>query len=157
MSKVQEVIEVTERLDALLKDIEQDDIRPIFDAILSSGKVKTVHWRQYAPSFNDGEPCYFSVHEPEFYMGEDWEDADTKYLEEHREAGTEGDFWQEVCDRADYGAEPEGMKAEIEKLDKLFSAESVMEAVFGDGSQIVAWWNAKEGRTEFEVSEYYDC
>jgi hypothetical protein len=29
-------------------------------------EVHTIRWTQYAPYFNDGEPCEFSVHEPVF-------------------------------------------------------------------------------------------
>lgn len=28
-----------------------------------------VNWVQYAPGFNDGDPCVFSVHDPNFFVG----------------------------------------------------------------------------------------
>lgn len=31
-------------------------------------EIQRVSWVQGTPSFNDGEPCYFSVHEPEFFL-----------------------------------------------------------------------------------------
>lgn len=45
----------------------QEKMKDIFTAFFNTHpNVKTVHWTQYAPHFNDGEECIFSVHEPYF-------------------------------------------------------------------------------------------
>ena len=44
---------------------EQDDTQLLIDAldrVLALEHVASVRWEQYTPSFNDGEPCRFSVH-----------------------------------------------------------------------------------------------
>lgn len=33
-------------------------------------RIGAVRWTQYTPHFNDGEPCVFSVHDPEFLRAE---------------------------------------------------------------------------------------
>ena len=45
----------------------QEKMKDIFTAFFNTHpNVKTIHWTQYAPHFNDGEECIFSVHEPYF-------------------------------------------------------------------------------------------
>jgi hypothetical protein len=44
---------------------DQDDPQILIDAldkVLALDEVEAVRWDQYTPSFNDGEPCRFSVH-----------------------------------------------------------------------------------------------
>lgn len=40
-------------------------------------EIDHVFWTQYTPYFNDGEACYFSVHEPYFVLNIDLENDDT--------------------------------------------------------------------------------
>jgi len=45
----------------------RDNMKNVFKVFFETyPQVKTVHWTQYAPYFNDGEECIFSVHEPYF-------------------------------------------------------------------------------------------
>jgi hypothetical protein len=45
----------------------QEKMKDIFTAFFNTHpNVKTIHWTQYAPHFNDGEECIFSVNEPHF-------------------------------------------------------------------------------------------
>jgi hypothetical protein len=53
---------------ALINDqIADVDLKPVMTAGLAPifeeyPQLKTIGWKQYAPSFNDGDPCYFTVH-----------------------------------------------------------------------------------------------
>lgn len=47
-----------------------------------------LRWTQYTPHFNDGSPCYFSVHEP--YLVRDKREKDDDETPEAREANEEG-------------------------------------------------------------------
>ena len=38
-------------------------------------EIQRVSWTQGTPSFNDGEPCYFSIHDPEFFLEEAEEES----------------------------------------------------------------------------------
>lgn len=42
--------------------------------------VDAVKWRQYTPYFNDGEPCHFSVHEPDLCLS-DLTDEEVEHCE----------------------------------------------------------------------------
>jgi hypothetical protein len=51
---------INEKIEGIdLKPAFVDGLKPIFDEF---EKLETIGWKQYAPSFNDGDPCYFSVH-----------------------------------------------------------------------------------------------
>ena len=46
----------------------KDAFKDLFDKY---PEVRSVVWSQYTPYFNDGEPCYFSVHEFDVNLGTD--------------------------------------------------------------------------------------
>lgn len=55
-------------LNEALRANAQDMIKQLFAEFFAAAPdVKCVAWTQYAPYFNDGEPCTFSVHEPNFF------------------------------------------------------------------------------------------
>lgn len=50
-----------------VKETLQEKMKGVFKAFFDAHpEVKTIHWTQYAPYFNDGDECVFSVHEPHF-------------------------------------------------------------------------------------------
>lgn len=68
---------VTTEIDSLITDYEaqmaklqvtlQEKMKDIFKSFFESfPEVKTIHWTQYTPYFNDGDECVFSVNEPYF-------------------------------------------------------------------------------------------
>lgn len=68
---------VTGEVDKVLNDYEdmmkkvketlQEKMKGVFKAFFDAHpEVKTIHWTQYVPHFNDGEECVFSVHKPHF-------------------------------------------------------------------------------------------
>jgi len=86
--------------------------------------IKAVHWSQYAPYFNDGEPCEFSVHDP--YFTSSWGEYD----------GEKEGVW------SDQDPEFDGVNVEsTQSLAKLLTSgvmEPIMEIMFGSDNVIVA-------------------
>lgn len=127
-----------------------EEFLPLLDAVLAAG-VESVKWHQYTPSFNDGEPCEFTV--GEFRVRPINADEDS-------EEGEYEDGFLTVYDIRDYSggyrnakAKP-GFEAVYEALTELDGKsghfEVFLEDTFGNGSQIVAT------AAGFEV-DYYDC
>jgi len=80
-------------------------------------------WTQYAPYFNDGDPCYFSVHEPDIYvLGEDEDIGECDYEWGHDDSEKlEGDA-----------------KAQVRELVAFIQGEQdLMERMYGDGFKVV--------------------
>lgn len=67
MDKMTEYLAVRKKLSMILKENAKDIIAEAFKKFFEgSPEVQLVHWTQYAPNFNDGEPCVFSVHDFSF-------------------------------------------------------------------------------------------
>ena len=41
-------------------------IAPLFKELFENAEISLVRWTKGTPSFNDGEPCTFSVHDASF-------------------------------------------------------------------------------------------
>jgi hypothetical protein len=139
------VMAETPKLQTLLDDITkaqerarsqgEDAIKEAFAKFFElAPNVYAVIWAQYAPYFNDGGACTFSVNEPEFRTEADTEDLDYGN-----------------GDSEEINLTPEAEKFWADNLSNLFSrraAEDVMKSVFGDDSLVVA---TREG---FDIQEY---
>jgi hypothetical protein len=68
----EKVAALAEELKAAIKPAIKEQVDAVFAA---SPDVEVVGWTQYAPYFNDGEPCVFSVGEPGVHLISDDEDA----------------------------------------------------------------------------------
>ena len=89
-----------------------------------------IHWTQYTPSFNDGDPCYFS-------LGEIWVNEDEDgWLSEEEKAGPS--LSQEQKDEI------------YVVLGKLNYLEEHFEDLYGDNT-------AAEVRRDGVSKESYDC
>lgn len=106
--------------------------------------VKCIKWKQYSPHFNDGEPCTFSVHDPELFFN--------KNDEEDEYEGSYCSWRLGYCkkeNKKNSSKITDEMIKDFENLSKLICEnESVCESVFGDGYEITA---TKEG---IEANEY---
>lgn len=94
---------------------------------------QAVRWNQYSPYFNDGEPCTFSVHDPEFRF------SDTKDEDSEREDGFEY-IW---------GSETDRERACKNLSSILHGLSDHLEITFGDGYEITI---ARDGT--MTVDEY---
>ncbi len=107
--------------------------------------VASLQWNQSAPSFNDGEPCYFSVGEPK-----------VRLVDGDDEAGEEGDgylcSWGLRCKAQKHEGDAGPLVADLELLGSLMSvATEAMKSLFGDGSKVTVGRNG-----EAEVEDYYE-
>ena len=102
--------------------------------------VQAIRWTQYAPYYNDGDACVFSVHEPQVALNVSTPPDDED--EDDDEDGFQG-AWQ--FDRG--GA----LRDDLDKLYGLMcEADDAMEATFGDSVQVTI----RRGETEAEVKDY---
>lgn len=113
--------------------------------------IKAVTWNQYAPYFNDGDPCEFSVNDPYFT------NAEGKDLEEITSwgeyEGEKEDIWSEYSFSGRYGAVArEGVDpVSTDSLSTLLTSEvmnPIMEATFGSDNTVIA---TREG---FQVDDF---
>lgn len=111
-----------------------------------------LRWAQYAPSFNDGDPCDFRT--AEVYIAT----ADTKIEEGTDNDSEDSDTYEDTVeiDGAEYGLvwkygeKDDGPGTVLGKIhDQL---ESVLRSAYGESSQITLFRNG-----EVEVDDNYDC
>jgi hypothetical protein len=134
--------------DALVKGLEEaraqvkvraaEAVAALFKAFFAAHTTaKAVFWMQYAPHFNDGEPCVFHVHD--FAVNTkgalDWADVSSRY-----------DDNDEPLFHDTYELDDGPLKEALRSLERA-ADEDVFEAAFGADAQIIA---TPEG---FHVSE----
>lgn len=96
-------------------------------------EVGCVVWTQYAPHFNDGDPCIFSVHEPELHADED--DDDYSYGDG---CMTSAD-WSPATNKWNTTPEQEALiKVWNDMVYSAFGEDSLFQRVFGDDCKVVA-------------------
>ena len=133
------------------KDIRENAVRIIskkFKQIFEDfNEVQAVVWVQYAPYFNDGEPCIFSVNELNFKLTKDNTEAEVDEDEDADE--------YEDDDYSDYAWESDvkDSKSPVGQAEKMLndfaqSLENIFEEAFGSDSLVIC---TREG---FEVREY---
>jgi len=104
-------------------------MKPMLIAFMKeTPQVKAVKWTQYTPYFNDGDPCTFSVNDPEFYFEGDDQDDEGKSL------------WS--LDRSDYGPKPGQCSPETAKacaafVQALGGMDDALETLFGDHCKVI--------------------
>lgn len=70
LESLSEKIKAVEELQDQISECIEDDLIQEFSEILALDKrVEAVGWVQYAPYFNDGDPCIFNVHGPCLRLG----------------------------------------------------------------------------------------
>jgi hypothetical protein len=129
----------------------REEIKKLFQKFWEMNPgVNAIIWTQYAPHFNDGDPCEFSVYDPTFTnaMGEDLDDVRYDDYEGEKE-----DIWADSLWGMKYQeSDPEGVNKEsLEAISSMIcstSLEDVMKAMFGSDSRVVAT------RAGFDVEEY---
>lgn len=75
--QLEKLLDVHQRAVTALRASALDLLRPIFKEFFeNSPEVKMVTWTQYAPFFNDGEACVFSVNDIEMFGSDDVDEDD---------------------------------------------------------------------------------
>jgi hypothetical protein len=122
------------------KELFAEELKSFFAA---HPNVKALRWTQYTPSFNDGDPCRFSLSDVQVQLDDPPKRDDD---EERDPEDWENSF--EAWDLPDSHAELQAAMRSLSQL--LHDAKDACELVFGDGSEIIAT------REKIEVNEF-DC
>jgi hypothetical protein len=123
MTEVSRVVEQYRALKQEMEQLKSSFGDKISDFVLDSFKtlreqapeITRIYWTQGTPSFNDGEPCYFSVHDPEFYL-EDAEEESWLYTESDLDSARKS-----LKDAEEYSSDPESwQRAFIERYEQQY-------------------------------------
>lgn len=152
------IIEEYNRLQARMEELahefvekNRDFLKHSFDVLQREApEISAVSWTQGTPGFNDGEPCTFSIHEPEFYLDDEVQEEGYIYtpqdLERARERyeisleySQDPEEWKRkfieeyeartgrrcyTRNPSPYPSDPEQAKAEIEAIEAFFERYS---------------------------------
>ncbi len=168
MSEIlQKASELKAAYQAAMLKIGKEELFPEFEKFLAANPtVECVRWNQYAPYFNDGEPCTFRVNEftvqltdgdetggdraDGFYSTYDLERA-TDYVVQgtKKESDYRGGF-RDVDNYVTVPIEPKSpeIAKALRELEALVSDEDILRSVFGDDCEVTV---TREG---FEIGEY---
>jgi hypothetical protein len=102
--------------------------------------ITSIEWVQYTPHFNDGDTCYFGVHDMYAMVGEIVEDEEDYYAEERSNSIST------YSELKGYERESKNFSKFAKQIGKL--PDSIFETTFGDHAKVVA---TPKG---FEVDEY---
>ncbi len=146
--------EIISEYDAIMnktREMLQDRMRVLFNSFFQSyPEVKTIHWTQYTPYFNDGDECTFSVGEAYFTTTE-YADVDCSYGEDD-EGNIQTSRWDDEARKYVNATDiSEELINSINSLSAIVSSdanEDVMRAMFGNH----VW--VKAHRDGFQVDEY---
>lgn len=158
---VAQIKAVNERAKARGRDLLGKAFAAFFDRC---PEVRAVVWTQYAPYFNDGDPCVFNVHEPEIVPYADKvEPAIAEEVASSRSEYSDNDEGDDIAychgegsmlpwspDRDEHDSQKRVRAAYKELLALAFTdaCESIMQSTFGDDCKVVAT------RDGFAVGEY---
>lgn len=153
MSKLfDELTALKEAYDEKLANEGEDAVKELFKEFFDKyPRAEAISWRQYTPYFNDGDPCYFSVHEMTLEMnaGEDTEEDESEEEpeepDEDEDDYSDGEYDSYSLSRSD-NPELKKMGEDFGELEGI--PDDVLEHVFGDHVRITAT------RDGFSVTEY---
>lgn len=146
-----ELTALKEAYDKKLHDEGEEAVKELFKEFFDKHpEVEDVHWRQYTPYFNDGDPCYFSVHEMNLTLNAPVEDSEEDPGDEDEEDEDYDDDYEEEADgwslRNSEDPKEKQLGEDMGVLEDI--PDDVLEYVFGDHVSITA---TREG---FSVNEY---
>jgi hypothetical protein len=126
--------EFTEQQEKFRKDA-QEKLKEYFAEFWEKNPaIKAIHWSQYAPYFNDGDPCTFSVHDP-YFTNAEGDDLDDLSRWGEYDGEKEG-VWSDLDPRFD-GVDVESTQS-LAKLLTSGVMEPIMKIMFGSDNVIVA-------------------
>lgn len=136
-------IQIAERMDELRQEIKRDGqalLKEAFSGLFQAWpELTAVAWTQYAPYFNDGEACVFSVHGLHYCLN-----ASDKELSED----LYDEPWSELWSRPEDGMDPELHTQLKDFSDAIQKVGDTMQDIFGDGVKITAT------RKGIEIEDY---
>lgn len=140
---IQEFRDAREAYQTLVKKKGKLLLKAVFTQMFEAvPQLKRVGWEQGTPSFNDGDPCMFSVRERFFDCGVEDENTDNEAdLYEWAELP-----WMDNKNELDAkwnGATKASVKQLAKLNETLEEMEDVLQEVFGDSVQVIAKKNKK--------------
>lgn len=128
--KTSALIEKIKELKTMMQEQGETEILKMFTEFFENHpKAKAIRWRQYAPYFNDGDVCEFSVHDMYAKIVGGPED----------EAGDYDDGFLDASDTKSLGLEvDETLFSDLREISTLASnvLEEVFQLVFGDDTMV---------------------
>lgn len=127
-------------------------------------EVRAFAWRQYAPSFNDGDPCVFSVHNPSFLFVGQKQDAEPENEipddDEDLDYGTidsEGAYFYSSQNKKDIVEKAKKYNVTVETIVNCMNLSEllkemdsiIMQSIFGESSEIIVT------KTKVGINDYY--
>lgn len=136
VNKFKEAEKLKKEYRATLRAITAEDVKSLFDGLFEKyPNFRAIGWKQYVPSFNDGEPCEFTM-DTDFQVLTNQAIKDN--LEGLDESGTMTDDEIHQLGVRDFGwskLDPE-MENDISDVFSLISSD-ISEMVFGADVQII--------------------
>lgn len=136
MSNINKLIEDFKKQQQEFRKKAQTSLNELFKQTLDAHpEIHFIAWTQYAPYFNDGEECIFSVHP--LSASNCTEPSDVRYGEYE---GDEEDIWVYDGDYGNYGNVPVSIDATLEELNEVIQSEElsdVLQSAFGNHVQVV--------------------
>ena len=134
--EVDKVLTDYEEMMNSVKKTLREKMKGVFKAFFDTHpEVKTIHWTQYSPHFNDGEECVFSVHEPYFTTTEHNDLTDRSCAWGEEDGTIETRRWDGELERyVDIDVDP-SLIADMTKMSRIIQSdanEDVMAAMFGN-------------------------
>lgn len=137
-----------------MQEAARSEVRPALQEVAQVllekiPNITHMTWTQYAPHFNDGEPCVFHVHEPEFGFGSD---SETFHVSQDWQTKQLYLYSYEV----DEETAPKLTQEQLELLenvsDSIQNLEEIMEEAFGSDARVN--FNLKSGEIETDYCEH---
>lgn len=147
---IQNVIDKEKELKHEIRKVGKDAIKDVLNGLFATYPyLLGVRWTQYTPHFNDGDPCVFSVNEPEVCIKEGMLIAKGH---PERQWGKEDEFssgdYHNQYDIRDL----KDLLGSLHELKQLFSdIEGAMLSVFGDGNRVTV---TRDGSVEIEEYDH---
>jgi len=136
---IEQVMSLKKRYDKMVQAFKEEDFKGWFIEFFKLYPFVTkIQWTQYAPYFNDGDPCVFAVHKPELELA-------LSYIEKN--PGLELSISEFRNDESEqylvtYGFTKEQRKQypdlgeAVQSLRDLFEAEDILKHVFGEDTAV---------------------
>lgn len=166
MNKFKKIRKQYEEARATMRKEGEKALKEAFKELFATfPEIESIVWAQYAPYFNDGDPCTFDVHEAEVRLNtKKLRDELVEFVPPSEEPEDDNDNFEYAGDEYAYGENDhliilESSKAKLLKHEKdMISAwrelseftklEDVLEYTFGSDSLVTAT------RDGFEISEF---
>lgn len=130
---LKELRELREAFQQKAREVFAPELKRLFDKVEG---LESISWAQYAPYFNDGDACEFSVNEPDFKLNDGEEETDVGSINWFRKDKKLGNH---------------PSTKEMEDITTLICSpemEQTLKDMFGDDSKVTY-----NGNT-FEVEDY---